>query len=204
MDGQRQRSGGGRRRRRKARSEPRAAAEPVLIAARRPDSPFLHTRKGRGRSVAASAAPSALPNLRAAPALEVEKIPEKPPEEAPRRVARIVKAGGADLDERERQRRRLFDRLMGADGRIAISRAADEYLSSGYDLPDEQAVHLQLLEHFDETRVRDALTAMGRLLNDEPPIKRPVLDQRLRRIEEHADEAPTRTLAAQLRRNIRA
>jgi hypothetical protein len=44
---------------------------------------------------------------------------------------------------------------------------------------------------------------MVRLLSREPPIKRPVLDQRLRRLEEHADEAPTRQLAADLRRTLR-
>jgi hypothetical protein len=201
MDGQRQRSGGGRKRRRKARSEPRAAAEPVLIAARRPDSPLLQPRKGRGRSIAASATPAVRPLASA-----VAAAPTAPSavEEAPRRTARIVTASNGSLDDRERQRRRLLDRLLAVDVRGAVSRAADEYLGSGFDLPDEQTVHLQLLEHFDETRVRDALGALGRLLCDEAPIKRPVLDQRLRRIEEYADEAPTRTLAAQLRRSIRA
>ena len=60
-----------------------------------------------------------------------------------------------------------------------------------------------MLEHFDESRARESLTTMTRLLKDQPPIKRPVLDQRLRRLEEYADEAATRTLAADLRRAIR-
>jgi hypothetical protein len=76
-------------------------------------------------------------------------------------------------------------------------------LRNGFDLPEEQEVHLQLLEHFDESRARESLTTMARLLKEQPPIKRPVLDQRLRRLEEYADEPATRSLAADLRRAIR-
>jgi hypothetical protein len=176
----------------------------VLIAARRPDSPRLVQRKGKGRPVAASASPSP----RATPESSPAETPSKPDASAApqvtRRVARIVRASEDSLDDRERERRRLLERLLTADGRGAVSRAANAYLDGGFALPDEQAVHLQLLEHFDEGRVRDALSAMTRLLGEQPPIKRPVLDQRLRRIEEHADEAPTRSLAAELRRTIRA
>ena len=102
-----------------------------------------------------------------------------------------------------RERQKLLKRLMDSDGRGAISRATDEFLRHGFALPDEQAVHLQLLEHFDETRAQESLTAMKRLLAAEPPIKKPVLDQRLRRLEEHADEVVTRDLAADLRRTLR-
>lgn len=205
MDGQRQRSGGGRRRRRRARNEPRPVAEPVLIAARRPDSPLLKTKKTRGRSVAASASPSSRRGSRAE-AESRDAVPLEPvvaPIGPQRRAARIVRPASETLDERELQKRRLLDRLMTADGRGAVSRAADDYIGAGFELPDDQAVHLQLLEHFDEDRVRDALDAMCRILSGEPPIKRPVLDQRLRRIEEHADELRTRSLAAELRRSLR-
>jgi hypothetical protein len=93
---------------------------------------------------------------------------------------------------------------MDSDGRVQISRAADEYLGCGFELPDRQDVYLQLLEHFDEERARQSITAITRLLAKESPLKRPVLDQRLRRLEEYADEPVTRSMAAALRRTIRA
>jgi hypothetical protein len=77
-------------------------------------------------------------------------------------------------------------------------------LESGFVLPEEQEVYLQLLEHFNEERAREALDVMNRLLSAESPIKRPILDQRLRRLEEYADEDTTRNMAAALRRTIRA
>jgi hypothetical protein len=44
---------------------------------------------------------------------------------------------------------------------------------------------------------------MTRLLAKEEPIKRPVLDQRLRRLEEYAEDPSTRSTAAALRRSLR-
>jgi hypothetical protein len=41
------------------------------------------------------------------------------------------------------------------------------------------------------------------LLEKERPIKKPVFEQRLRRLEEYAEEAATRDAAASLRRVIR-
>lgn len=203
MDGQRQKSGWGRRRRRKSqRNEPRAAPEPVLIAARRPDSPRLI--KAKGRAIAASAAPKR-PSQERAETIPPEAAPAKPPKaDTPRRTARIVQLGAGIPDDRERERQKLFHRLMSSQGRGAITRAANDYIGAGFDLPDEQEIHLQLLEHFDEGRARESLIAMTRLLRDEPAVKRPVLDQRLRRLEEHADEPATRTLAAELRRSLRS
>jgi hypothetical protein len=93
---------------------------------------------------------------------------------------------------------------MGCEGRGAISRAADEYREAGFDFPREQEVQLQLLEHFDEERARDAIAVLADLLVDQPPIKKPIFEQRLRRLEEYADEPATREAAASLRRGIRA
>lgn len=202
MDGQRQKSGWGRRRRRKSqRNEPRAAPEPVLIAARRPDSPRLI--KAGGRAIAASAAPKRPRQER--PETIAEDAPAKTPKpDMPRRTARIVQLGAGVLDDRERERQKLFQRLMSSQGRGAITRAANDYIGAGFELPDEQEIHLQLLEHFDESRARESLIAMSRLLLNQPAVKRPVLDQRLRRLEEHADEHATRTLAAELRRSLRS
>lgn len=175
-----------------------------MIAARRPDSPLL--AKPTRRAIVASASPSRAADKRAGGSGDpAGKDRRQPPrrEEPARRAARIVSATGTGNDERERQRERLLDRLMNSDGRGAISRAADEYLDAGFDLPNEQEVHLQLLEHVDEGRARASIDAIFALLQKEPPLKRPVLAQRLRRLEEYADEALTRDKAAALRRNLR-
>lgn len=200
MEQQRHRSGAGRRRRRKQRSsEQRAPVEPILIAARRPNSPLV------ARAPAAiSAAPKPPKGSEGRKLAEAEAKPARvEPEAAPRRAARIVQIPRADADEQERQRLRLLDRLMAAETRGAISRTANEYAEAGFVFPEEQPVQLQLLEHFDEERARVAIETLGRLIAEQPPFKRPLLEQRLRRLEEYADEPLTRDAAAELRRAIR-
>lgn len=64
-------------------------------------------------------------------------------------------------------------------------------------------MQLQLLEHFDEDVARGAVDVLTRLLGGAPPLKRPVLEQRLRRLEEYAEDASTREAAAALRRSLR-
>src|SRR5687767_2813819 len=92
---------------------------------------------------------------------------------------------------------------MASEGRIAITRAAREYRQAGFEFPIEQGVMLQLLEHIDEALALAALTSLTRLLEAEPPLKRPVLLQRLRRLEEYAEDCQTREAAAALRRALR-
>jgi hypothetical protein len=191
MDAQRQKSSGGRRRRRKARSEPRNNVAPILIAARRPNSPIL---SDNGRKMAAASA---------APARPAAQKKQRTVEGSQKRVARIVQLSERERDEREKLRQRLLDKLMLSEGRGAISRAAEEYRDAGFEFPHVQEVQLQLLEHFNEGRAQDAVTVLRQLLEQEQPIKRPIMDQRLRRLEEYADEPSTREQAAALRRAIR-
>jgi len=47
------------------------------------------------------------------------------------------------------------------------------------------------------------MEVMSRLLTAQAPIKRPILDQRLRRLESEADDQETREKAARLRRSLR-
>jgi hypothetical protein len=229
MDGQRQRSGGGRRRRRKNRSENRAAAEPILIVARRPNSPLIVTsERGAATAIAPprrnrSHGPASAPRQPPAPredhggGADVESLDADKPAETPahaegtngtngrrERSARIVQVTRGDADGRERERLRLMDRLMGSETRGAITRAANEYASAGFEFPAEQSVQLQLLEHFDEDSARDAIEVLKGLLESEAPLKRPIMEQRLRRLEEYAEEPATRAAAAELRRAIRA
>jgi hypothetical protein len=120
------------------------------------------------------------------------------------RSARIVQVSRGDADGRERERLRLMDRLMCSETRGAITRAANEYAQAGFEFPAEQPVQLQLLEHFDEESARGAIEVLKNLIVTEPPLKKPILEQRLRRLEEYAEEPATRAAAAELRRAIRA
>ena len=201
MDAQRQKSGGGRRRRRKARNEPRKNVEPVLIAARRPNSPVL-SDNGR-KLAAASAAPANASGAQGAQNGTAGKNKRRPAQPQ-KRSARIIQVAQGEHDEREKRRIRLLDRLLTSEGRGAISRAAEAYLEEDFEFPHEQDVQLQLLEHFNEARAREAIEILSALLERESPIKLPVLTQRLRRLEEYADEPQTRDSAAALRRSLRA
>jgi predicted ATPase len=122
---------------------------------------------------------------------------------AERKSARIVQLNGANADDVEKQRLRLLDRFLVSEGRGAISRAANEYRQAGFQFPEEQEVQLKLLEHFDETHARTALDTLSKLLEQESPLQRPVLEMRLRRLEEYAEDPQTREIAGVLRRAIR-
>ena len=60
------------------------------------------------------------------------------------------------------------------------------------------------LQHFDEGCAHQAIRLLTELLNEQEPIKRPLFEQRLRRLEEFADDVETRLAAAELRRSVRA
>jgi hypothetical protein len=174
-----------------------------MIAARRPNSPRINKTNGHDKSlVAASASPAQAD--RGGGNGEQRQQAARPAAPAPKRSARIVQLSTNVGDEREKQRLRLLERLMCSEGRGAISRAATEYQQAGFAFPEEQQVQLQLLEHFDESQAHDAVQTLERLLSVEAPIKKPILEQRLRRLEEYADEPATREAAAQLRRSLRS
>jgi len=201
MDGHRQKNRPSRKRARRERAESKGKPEPVLIAARRPDAPVVRPQR---RFIAASAAPKRPPAEpgTAEPKSSVKRVDNADTKE--KRSARIVKLNVAGPDEREEQRNRLLTRLLTSEGRVAISRAANDYVAAGFAFPSTQDVQLQLLEHFDEVRAREALTILEALLRTERPIKRPVFEQRLRRLEEFGDDPLIREAAADLRRAVRA
>jgi hypothetical protein len=224
-----QRTGSSRRRRRKAKANKnKVTVEPVLIAARRPDSPLI--RNGARSNVVASAQPKRVSVVHlngavtngsatngavttdgvtngAAAATDAGGASEdthlngsKP--NGKRRDVRIVQLGNHAVDVDER-RRRLLDRLARAEGRSAISRVADDLVDGKFGIPKEQELQLQLLEHENEERAREAVFIIAELLQKQPPIKRPILDQRLRRLEEYAEDLIMRDAAAALRKSIR-
>ena len=109
-----------------------------------------------------------------------------------------------EVDETERTRRRLLSRYLAAEGRAAITHAADAYLGEGFELPREQEVQLKLLEHFYEARAVEAVSALSSLIEEDDPIQLPILRQRLRRLEDHAEDGALRDAATELRRRLPA
>jgi len=126
----------------------------------------------------------------------------KPSRETTPKPGRIVLAPPPQSDPRATERQRLLSKLLGAEGRPHITKAANEFIGAGFTFPDDQDVHLKLLEHSDESCVRDALGTLATILVGELPKRRAVLESRLRRIEEFAEEEATRACAAQLRRKV--
>lgn len=93
----------------------------------------------------------------------------------------------------------MLARLLKAQGSHAISEAVEAYFYAGYTLPeDEQEPWLQLLEHRDEERVRQAMTTLRKLIVSKGAQHKPLLAQRLRRIEDRADDESTREAAHSL------
>ncbi len=115
---------------------------------------------------------------------------------------RIVLAPAPQSDPRTMERQKLLHKLLLAEGRPKISKAADDFVKAGFTLPEEQDVYLQLLEHTGEEHVRTAIERLGAILAGELPKRRAVLESRLRRIEQFAEESATRDAAERLRRRV--
>ena len=139
-------------------------------------------------------------------ALFAPKPATPPPDVAPDRssVKMVTVPVAREADPRHAERTKRLAKLLAAEGRAAVSKAADDYLQAGFALPEEQEVLLKLLDHTGEDRVRDALHRLLVLLDREPPQRRAVLDARVRRLEEDAEEAETRALATSVRRKVLA
>ena len=116
--------------------------------------------------------------------------------------SRIVLAPPPQSDPQATERQRLLGKFLCAEGRPKIAKAATDFLRAGFTFPEEQDVYLQLLEHTDETHVRSAIDVLATLLVSELPKRRAVLESRLRRIEQFAEDADTRAAAERLRRRV--
>jgi hypothetical protein len=143
-------------------------------------------------------------------ALEALFAPKQPqpqalPDAAPtsRPAKKVVTVTNRE-DPRGPEREKRLGKLFGAEGRAAVTKAAEDLLSAGFEFPRTQEVMLKLLDHDRDDRVRDALETLATLLENEPPQRRAVLDARLRRLEESADDADVRTLAASLQKKLLA
>jgi hypothetical protein len=97
----------------------------------------------------------------------------------------------------------MHARLVKAQGSHAITDAVEAFFFAGYTLEeDDQEGWLQLLEHKDEARVREAIERLRKSFLRKPVRHKPLLSQRLRRIEDNADEPATREAAADLRKSL--
>jgi hypothetical protein len=190
----------GRKRKKKPEAKTGPAPAPVLIAARRPGSPRLEKPSRRMKAASARPKTTTLPP----PAPSAEARSEDTFAETPRRPreARIVQRRETTIDETEQTRRRLLSQYMASEGRSAITRAADNYLRAGFEIPAEQEAQLQLLEHLDESLARQAIAVLKELIQVDPPRKLPLFRQRLRRLEDHAEDPATREAASELRRAL--
>jgi hypothetical protein len=205
MDTQINRAGRRKRRRKSPAKKPAIKAEPVVVAARRPDSPRLE--KTTRRMKAASAKPRTLTDASLGQVVErpvAELDPAELEARRKRREARIVVRKEDEIDDTEKTRRRLLSRYLAAEGRVAVTKAANEYSAAGFDFPREQEAQLKLLEHFDEAKAEQAVIVLRELLEDEAANQLPLFRQRLRRLEDHAESPELRELAGQLRRSLPA
>jgi len=164
-----------------------AAPLPEVVLARRPASASPSAQPGEPL-------PSEPAPARAAEAAEAMPVANK-------RAARIV--GAPLVDDSELERRHLLARLLDSEGPAQVTRAANAYRKGGFQFPGEQAVQLKLLEHTDEAEVCTALGVLTVLLDEQAPIQLPVFEQRLKRLEDGAEDAETRSRAAELRRVLR-
>ena len=136
------------------------------------------------------------------PELEAEAKGNVRAAAAQKAAGRIVLPSVPNVDPRTGERQKLLAKLLIAEGRPNVSKAADDFLKAGFTLPDDQDVHLKLLEHADEERVCAAIACLANVLAGELPKRRAVLESRLRRIEEFAEDASTREAARLLRRAV--
>lgn len=136
------------------------------------------------------------------PSAEVESKRGAPSSSGGKSIGKIVLPPPPQSDSRSAERQKLLAKLLVAEGRPAVSKAADDFVRAGFTFPDDQDVHLKRLEHADEAEVRSAIDALGTLLAGELPKRRAVLESRLKRLEQFAEDASTRKAAEGLRRSV--
>jgi hypothetical protein len=185
--------------RRNKRTDPKSDPAEQRRPARRATAPLpevvLARRPASAQPLAQRTDSSVSPPVASAPQAEALPVASK-------RAARIVGTALA-VDDTELERRHLLARLLDSEGPAQVTRAAKAYRKGGFQFPEEQPVQLKLLEHTDEAEVCAALGVLTALLDEQAPVQLPVFEQRLKRLEDGAEEAETRTRAAELRRVLR-
>jgi len=92
--------------------------------------------------------------------------------------------------------------LREAVGRADVVRATKKILDIDGELPEDAEVLLAVLQHPDEDILRDALELLGKMHHERPLKRSELLKQRVRKVEDLAEEPETAKMAAQLRREL--
>lgn len=119
------------------------------------------------------------------------------PAPSTRSLAKLVARAPSDP-----ARERLVDALLAAEGAEPVRRAVNALELAGHAIPRQQDALLRVLQHPDERRVRTAIDALAALFDGEAPARRTILEARLRRLEDLADDVETRDAATALRRRM--
>jgi hypothetical protein len=100
------------------------------------------------------------------------------------------------------KRQALLRAVRDADDRQTLAAATADLLAMDGELPDDADVLISVLRHPDEAVVRDAIRALGKLASSRPLKRKELLKQRLRQVEELAEEEETRVAGAELRKAL--
>jgi hypothetical protein len=90
-------------------------------------------------------------------------------------------------------------RLKSAVGRSEVEAAFADYLAVDSDLPRDPEALLAVLQHSNETYVRGAIVLLGEIAGWRSLPRKELLRQRLRQIEDLAEEPETVAMASELR-----
>jgi hypothetical protein len=100
-------------------------------------------------------------------------------------------------------RQEALKRLRNAMDKSEVVAAVADYLEVDGELPREPDALLSVLQHPDETLVRKAISLLKEIVAERPFKRGELLRQRLRKVEDLAEEPETATLASELRHMIK-
>ncbi len=122
-------------------------------------------------------------------------VPERFEKLAKTRQKISTKGGGS-------KRQKALRKLAEAVGRFEVEDAVRAFLNVDGELPRDADVLLNVLQHSDEALVRQAIVLLDEVLLERPFKRNELLKQRLRQVEDLAEEPDTVELASKLRHKV--
>jgi hypothetical protein len=119
--------------------------------------------------------------------------------ELPDRFQRLAKARDTLATGDGSPRQAVLKRLRNAVGQSDVVDAVKELLELDGELPREPDALLSALQHPDESIQRQAISLLKELVAERPLKRADLLRQRLRRIEDLAEDPETAKVASELR-----
>lgn len=120
----------------------------------------------------------------------------------PERYQKLTKARDTLKKDGGSPRQAALKELRSAIGRSDVEKALKAYFAVDDALPRDPDALLNVLLHSDEALVRDAIELLGSLVEERPIKRQELLRQRLRQIEDLAEEDRTASAAESLRRKL--